>query len=737
MWRFSFRQIHGRLLGRISRAGDRSMKALGRALFLDLGAAILIFGALVHHPALQQCGLQALEELRSYGYSIPTADDPVRIYPAGTTGSVTAFHAGGWRPGVISLRENPQGPAGAEVYLRHELMHEASFRTCNGKLPPWAEEAAAMRFSGELALQITVNQPNQSDMETLQRRIRWGAKLNKQDYRTLSSLVALHGWPQKPCGISEDLEKQLAVQRPDEDAAFSYTLIHLLSGRTVESKGDTRSPFPPGSLLKIPYAAALKEGVGSSIGEELAASDTTRLLQRKGSFDLGVFRRIVSIVRDAPLGQDVPTAELQGKGDGFWRQYLGERSEDGLFPLEANLAELVLVLRSSLLYRPQYFEGLALNGFVETSTLYGQSEQDKRVLGQLQALSKTGTVSDTRGTPLVGHLMVAWPAGNPAYLAVFRSLGVNGAANLHRAAQVLDAWAQRFPTDSGKVRVRLMSLVPRGSWEIMDECPSLSFEDDQGRKRRISTCGKFRILSSARGSRSERLVSGILESSPDDQTVVLETDPETYADGVLHAEAADLRGEARKALQAVIVWNATRGSIRHVDSGALCDSTHCMVFQGEIPGRNQRHATPVDQALLGWLDKLSRERELGWLPFSKGGTDEWRRTISVSELRRLVAEPAVLDIRRERTRKGDVVVHIVYPENEELIPCDHFRNRLKLYSCPESIRHEPDSDSWIFAGVGEGHGEGLATERARAMSSAGRNALSILVDAYREEKWTK
>ncbi len=710
---------------------------LGRTILLDLGAAVLFFGSLVHHPELQQYATRALGELQSHGYAVPTGDDPVRVYPAGTTASFNAFHAGGWRPGVITLRENPQGAAGPEIYLRHELMHEASFRTCGGKLPHWAEEAAAMSFSGELGLQTTVNQPSRVELETLQQRLRVGAKLNRRDYQALSSLLVLHGWPLKPCTVSEDIEKHLILPNTAGDAAFSYTLIHLLSGRTLESKGDLKGEFPPGSLLKIPYAAALKEGSPKGIGEELAASDTNKLLQRKGSFDLSLFRLLISTVRDAPLGHPVPAAELQEKHDGFWRQYLGERSEDGLFPLEANLSEVALMLRASLLYRPEFFAGLAQNGFVETSTLYGESELDKLALRNLQALSKTGTVSDARGSPLVGHLMVAWPADSPAYLAVFRSLGVNGAANLHRAAKVLEQWAQRFPRDSAKVRVRLLSLVPRGSWEVVDECPSLSVENDQGRKRRVSTCGKFRILCGARGSRSERLVSGVLESTVDDQTVVLETDPETYADAVLAAEAADLKGEGRKALRAVIVWNATHGGVRHADTGALCDSTHCMVFQGEIPGHRQEHGPTTDRTLLRWLDQVAHQYGLEWLPFSKGGSDEWRRTVSVPELHRLVTEASVLDIRRERTRNGDVVIHLVYPENEELVPCDLFRNQLKLYSCPETIQHDRDANAWLFAGVGEGHGEGLSVEKARASARAGSNALRILGDAYREEMWRK
>ena len=131
---------------------------------------------------------------------------------------------------MITLRENPQGAAGPEIYLRHELMHEASFRTCGGKLPHWAEEAAAMSFSGELGLQTTVNQPSRVELETLQQRLRVGAKLNRRDYQALSSLLVLHGSPVKPCTVSEDVEKHLILPNTAGDAAFSYTLIHLLSG---------------------------------------------------------------------------------------------------------------------------------------------------------------------------------------------------------------------------------------------------------------------------------------------------------------------------------------------------------------------------------------------------------------------------------------------------------------------------------------------------------------------------
>ncbi|MGA2401655.1 MAG: hypothetical protein ABSG91_08095, partial [Syntrophobacteraceae bacterium] len=119
-------------------------------VLLEAGASIIFFGSLIHNAQLERCATNALQELQDRRYKTPSGSDPVRVYPGGAPDELSAFQAGGWRPGTISLRQDPHGSAGPEVYLRHELMHEASFRTCEGKLPLWAEEAAAIDFSGEL-----------------------------------------------------------------------------------------------------------------------------------------------------------------------------------------------------------------------------------------------------------------------------------------------------------------------------------------------------------------------------------------------------------------------------------------------------------------------------------------------------------------------------------------------------------------------------------------------------------
>ncbi|NJL59485.1 MAG: hypothetical protein HC887_07440, partial [Desulfobacteraceae bacterium] len=347
----------------------------GKAVLCELGAAILFFGSLVHHPELAAVGRQALQELQSRGYAIPTDADPVRVYPAATSGNFTGTHAGGWRPGVISLRENPQGHLSAEIYFRHELMHEASYRTCSGKLPIWAEEAAAISFSGELSAQPLKEHPTQQEVEYLKNRIRIRALPDTESYKTLSKLVAIYGWSQKPCEVSKEISKLLTIREDTAGSDFSYILISLVSGRIFEFQGDIHAKYPPGSLLKIPYAASLRNMPADDIGRELAESNTEKLLSGKNRFDTDTYHLLISGIRNA--GFDTPDKIGDGQ---YWRQYLGERRADGDYPLEASLDELAKMLRASLLFKPEYFSGLSQNGVVKGSTLYAESGQDKKIL---------------------------------------------------------------------------------------------------------------------------------------------------------------------------------------------------------------------------------------------------------------------------------------------------------------------------------------------------------------------
>jgi len=156
-----------------------------------------------------------------------------------------------------------------------------------------------------------------------------------------------------------------------------------------------------------------------------------------------------------------------------------------------------------------------------------------------------------------------------------------------------------------------------------------------------------------------------------------------------------------------------------------------MVFQGQASDGSGNPPGKTDLSLLKLLDEVAAQKKLDWLSFSEGGASGWEKHIPFRELKALVDEPAILDLRRERTRSGEIVVHLMYPETEESVPCEVFRARLKLPSCPESIQSDAATGTWIFQGIGKGHGLGLSVDNARALAGSGTRASVILRDAYK------
>lgn len=697
--------------------GLTTIAAWMRSLFrfgycAEAGAAILFFGSLAQSSNLHNAGVAALTELSAQGYQVPNENDPVRVFPALTDGQFSANHAGGWRPGSIYLRQQPQGGLDAAVYLRHELFHEASHLSCGGLWPTWAEEAAAMRFSGELANVGEFPEPTIAELEQLKADIRSGNPLTTQTRVLLGRLAATADWPARPCAPPPQWQSWLDQ---NVSAGAGYLLMNLISGRILEQGGDSHTALPPGSLLKIPYAAALRDANPEVLATELATSDTGKLLQRRAQFQPELYRRFLP----GPSPPGPPPIPI---GEQDWRVYLGERDTDGGFPIVADLPELALTMRAALLSRPAYFRGLTQNGSLPGSTLAARPAFELAVLRRLQALSKTGTVSSADGRAEIGHLLAAWPAGHPVYLALFRLRGVNGAGVLASAAPRLQRWQQQYPTEFAAVRVRLLSATDRDSWRADPNCPELA-----GPTGRFSRCGSLTLVSSARGSRSERMIAGLLNDTGVGPAI-LETDAETYADGVLAAEAQNLTGSARRAMRAVVAWNGSHGQHRHSESRALCDTTHCMVFLGAEPNAKPRGAERTDPDLLRLLDTLANDQT--WLPFANGGDQRWTRQIAAVELQGRFAEQGIDAIRRERRKSGELLIRLYYPESDEVLACEVFRNTLKLPSCPDRITALEGGRIWQFEGMGAGHGLGLSILRAQALAKAGYNAEEILRDAY-------
>jgi hypothetical protein len=195
--------------------------------------------------------------------------------------------------------------------------------------------------------------------------------------------------------------------------------------------------------------------------------------------------------------------------------------------------------------------------------------------------------------------------------------------------------------------------------------------------------------------------------------LVFRTTRLAYAAGVVAAEDAASKGEARVALVRVADSNA--GHSRH-RGRPVCDTTHCQVFLGTAPGgREERRALAVPV------------RTEGWLAFSRGGRTPWRETRSQADVM------AALGPNTRGLAFGGGRVSFVtsatdgldrWEERREL-PCEALRGPLKLPSCPERVAVA--GASMVFEGHGQGHGEGLDVEWA---SRCGLSAERILEAAY-------
>jgi hypothetical protein len=197
--------------------------------------------------------------------------------------------------------------------------------------------------------------------------------------------------------------------------------------------------------------------------------------------------------------------------------------------------------------------------------------------------------------------------------------------------------------------------------------------------------------------------------------LVLRTTRLAYAAGVVDAEDASLRGEARVALARVADAN---GRVRTRHPGRPpCDTTHCQAFRGTPPPR------PEDRAA---LEEPLEPR--GWLPFSQGGTAPWSAERSAADVERALGRGA------QDLRFGDGRVSFLAAGGERdapvlegmSLPCERLRGPLRLPSCP--LRAAALGGRFRFEGRGEGHGEGLDVEWAKR---SGLSAKEILERAYR------
>ena len=404
---------------------------------------------------------------------------------------------------------------------------------------------------------------------------------------------------------------------------------------------------------------------------------------------------------------------------------LGEANEAGKFDIQLSLLDLARVLRVSIKLKPEAFVALAKNGEEPSSTLHMASSEQKAQIRALHALVKTGTVSSSRGEPLLGTLMLAWPKESPEYLAVIRRGGVRGANVMQFAAHQIDSWRQKFSLQNAKTKVWLLSFAEPTKRKIVDVCPRIALPVQRKEEESfISACGRFRIVSSALKSKSERIVSG--EISIINNNVVLATDAWTYTNAVVSAEGDELNGEAKKAFWNIVFWNATRGMRRHPETQSLCDLTHCMVFLGD----SARDDDLYDKNIIELLNDKAKKSGDAWFMFSRGGNERWKQSLPIEKLRRIFGENEVIDIKRVRDETAITKIVLAYSNSEEQVPCNVFMTKLDLRSCPTKIKFNYAQQEWVFYGMGDGHEEGFDLLKAMNNDDSGDTAIEFINGAF-------
>ena len=727
-----------------------------------LAAALVFKGELSSRNDLRSVGEQALVELKQLGYKLPTSERPVNILPL-EKGEASPSHAGGWAPGTIYLKRAPHSTFTESTYLRHELMHEAAYRSCKGpsSFPEWAEEAVALAFSGEVL--GVVPEYSTEALSSLKKAVRIGASLNAAHRKVLSGLIHLHGWPLEPCKISPVIQDLLTA--PEEvnplqnsKSEIEYLLMHVASGRIYSHHGDImvrRAPI--GSLHKIPYVGFLDEKGEGDTGRALVRSDTKKLEKHRRSVLIKELCHLLLFPLHASsdghvqdeLCQNLPTNVLLGESDAL-----------GNAPFLYTLTDAARVVRIALQVRMfgvgGAFYGVPPHADDSNATLYRASKEFHKELARFDGWAKTGTVSSKEGEPLWGYLLVAWPQRHPSFIALFRSAGVRGASIAENALPTLRTFNGVVARSSKFVSLPVISTLPKAAYSLEAECrereghfASTCAQSFGVSAARFSWSGNWRVRTNAHDARPIRYFRGTLLN--DDRFLL--TDPLTYTDAVSAAEGGGLPNATLEALRALVFWNATRGGARHVPlpnsekflaafSPRTCDTTHWMVFMGErdlpsnslstIKGREGSLPSP---SLLQTLDRIDSQlpfSERGWFEFSTGGGERWNRDIPTEQIRVRLNLLELDEVKRFRRRDGRVEIHLDSKVGHQILSCDEFSLRLDLPSCPTVISYQDEGSTLRVEGVGSGHGRGLSLLEASELARGGATAQEIISHSLKE-----
>ncbi len=660
------------------------------------------------------------------------------------------------RPGVVELRQGTPGVLDERmrVALRHELAHQLLWWAC----PASAEdrlfhEAFALAVSGELAewreapyqslTSASAELAHNPDVDTPRARRALARVLNEDTGfpRALTRrLRQCQDGARWAVPLSVDELAGVAVLT----AASATVVLSRHSGEVLFSEGDIRTAMPYGSTLKPfvvagsaappPVLSPRAEVPEWVCGERLPGKvdAKTALVRSCNGYFLDWEGQGSAPRAFGPWGAVLAAVGLSSEPLDM-ADAIGLRSTLRLSPW--GLAQAYRLLAEA---RPDLMEVLA--GSAARGTL-SELPASKAYAG---VAAKTGTVRDAESRPRLGWIV----AVDEDLVAVVVRPGKMPRAFADEVPEVL-AKVRKKRSGLEAARVQVLGLVPPETIEA--RCQGAGFSLEQGSPRAVPegftkleplvAKGAAVCLGSPWRVRfpdapTGRDYAGIFTSSPPPpykppagvptspnafrarrgSDFLFRTTRLQYTAGVVAAEDASLKGEARVALARVVAHNERYAHSRH-SGRPVCDTTHCQTFLGTVrvqPEEERALAAPA----LRWRE---------WLPFSQGGQEPWSETRPRGQVDSLLGQGVTA------VRFADGRVHYLRTKREgsavfdaaESLPCELLRSALKLPACPRTAHFRDREVS--FEGRGQGHGEGLDVEAAKA---SGLNAERILERAY-------
>lgn len=536
-----------------------------------------------------------------------------------------------------------------------------------------------------------------------------------------------------------------------------YLVMDGASGRIIDAKGDFGKSAPVGSVLKPWLISSF-----SDLRRPLPGKESWKCPSNQETNQLRLWHWTEAMVRSCN-GFFIDHPFL---GEAEWTKFAATAKSLGLPPPPKQKGALIGIIPAyrmnpeeiARLYRYLSLSHAdvlrELSGVPVYGTLSGADSAEW--FAEHGFLMKTGSVRGKDSVPLESWIVAILPgAESPALVAVIQAEGI---ATRDLTRELRTVIEPHLKSMKGKAGVQVLGLQDGGELrlrcgkgqEIIERAASGKYRFRKAwltkkelRKNHSYMCASGPLeVSAGRGEAMSRFLYGSLSFNPrslslrkagnrrqesrdrarNGSSFVLSTSEFEYVFSTVASEFPNGNMETLKALALVVRENGRRGH-RH-PNGLPCDTTHCQVFAHSNLQPYSGRGSRISGALHA-ISGVSLISNLDWFPFALGGKRGWQKLISSREL-----TEAFGDVTEIAIQDGELFIKNGAGALQSK-RCEDVRNQLSLFSCPDSVRKE--ANSWIFSGVGEGHGLGMDLELADALSGSGASYKALLKRFYRAD----